>query len=60
MTKPRLPVTRNCAAGNHVRCLGTVHAPTGIIACECAVVDCGHGSDTAKARRRETLIPGTH
>lgn len=46
-------VTRNCASGNHTRCLGTVHSPTrGLVPCECPTADCGHGTDTAKARNR--------
>lgn len=46
------PVTRNCAEGNHLRCLGTVATPKGLVACGCTVDDCGHGTDTAKATRR--------
>lgn len=46
------PVTRNCAAGNHVRCLGTVLDPAkGLTVCGCPEPDCGHGTETAKARR---------
>lgn len=50
------PVTRTCAVGNHSRCLGTVYDPTtkGLVVCECPTPDCGHGTDTAKARRGKT------
>lgn len=41
----------HCAAGNHSRCLGTVYDLTkGLVVCQCTP-DCGHGTDTAKARR---------
>ena len=48
-----LPVTRTCAVGNHSRCLGTVYdlASNGLVECQCTVEDCGHGTDTVKARR---------
>ncbi len=49
------PMTRMCAAGNHVRCLGTVYDPTqGLVACACPTEDCGHGTETEKARRNKT------
>lgn len=42
-----------CAKGNHSRCLGTVHLPkAGLVPCDCPVEDCGHGTDTYKARRK--------
>ena len=47
------PVTCNCAVGNHLRCLGQVTTTKGMVPCGCAVADCGHGSDTVKARRRD-------
>lgn len=51
-------VSRNCAAGNHTRCLGTVYVPKrGLVACECGDPGCGHGSDTAKARRKRDETP---
>ena len=47
------PVTRTCAVGNHSRCLGTVYdtEAKGLVDCQCSVEDCGHGTDTVKARR---------
>lgn len=50
---PATVVTRNCRVGNHSRCLGTAHGPKGLVPCACPVPDCGHGSDTAKARRKD-------
>jgi hypothetical protein len=49
----RVPrVSLNCASGNHLRCLGTVYDLTaGLVKCACDAPDCGHGTDTAKARR---------
>lgn len=53
MTVQSAPITRTCSAGNHSRCLGTVYDPVKgrLVPCECPVPDCGHGSDSAKARR---------
>lgn len=57
MTDPKT-VSRNCADGNHARCLGTVYIypPDGegrrIVACTCPVKNCGHGSETEKAKRK--------
>jgi hypothetical protein len=53
VTTTARPVTRTCTAGNHSRCLGTVYDPAskGLVPCECPVADCGHGTDTVKARR---------
>lgn len=44
-------VSANCAEGKHNRCLGTVQEGRRLVACLCPVEDCGHGSDTMKARR---------
>lgn len=46
------PVSRNCKAGNHTRCLGTVYTLGGLVTCHCPVSECGHGTDTAKAKAR--------
>lgn len=45
-------VSANCAEGRHYRCLGTVQDGRRLQKCLCPVEDCGHGSDTMKARRR--------
>lgn len=50
---PEVRVSLNCAHGNHSRCLGTVYdvSRAGLVRCGCPTPDCGHGTDTAKARR---------
>lgn len=59
MPDPKPAVSRACAdLGKHHRCLGAVYIypPRGgqrIVACECPVPNCGHGTEVEKSRVRK-------